>query len=233
MSKMCWRCPPAGGALSAAIPPLSDVGTSGVEPRDNPLARSCVCEGVGNVALVLEPPVSDGPVRPGTRESELLEVVFAEHYGGLCRLASLLLDDRGAAEEVVQEAFLRTFSSWRRIRRPDRARWYVRSAVVNLCRSRLRRRRSEEAVNRSTWLEPGAGPDDHLEDALGVLEAVRSLPRRQRETVVLRYYEDLTEREVARVLGCSIGTVKSQLARARATLAQRLGQGDPRGDDVD
>jgi RNA polymerase sigma-70 factor (sigma-E family) len=181
---------------------------------------------VGDVALVLERPVSVGPRRQSAAGDDLLEAVFSQHYGGFCRLATLLLDDRGAAEEVVQEAFLRTFSSWRRLRQPERAQFYVRAAVVNLCRSRLRRRRSEEAGNRASWRDPAEWGDDRLDDALAVLDAVRTLPRRQRETVVLRYYEDLSEQEVARILGCSAGTVKSQLARARASLAQRLGPPD-------
>jgi RNA polymerase sigma-70 factor (sigma-E family) len=179
---------------------------------------------VGDVVLVLERPVTHGPSDRAAPGNALLEAVFSEHYGGFCRLATLLLDDRGAAEEVVQEAFLRTFSSWRRLRRPDRAQWYVRAAVVNLCRSRLRRRGTEEAGNRASWRDPAEWGDERTDDALVVLDAVRTLPRRQRETVVLRYYEDLSERDVASVLGCSVGTVKSQLARARASLAERLGR---------
>jgi RNA polymerase sigma-70 factor (sigma-E family) len=156
------------------------------------------------------------------QKNDLLEAVFSEHYVGFCRLATLLLDDRSAAEEVVQEAFLRTFSSWWRLRQPDRAQWYVRAAVVNLCRSRLRRRGSEEAGNRASWRDPADWNDERLDDAIEVLDAVRALPRRQRETVILRYYEDLSERDVAAVLGCSVGTVKSHLARARTSLARRL-----------
>jgi RNA polymerase sigma-70 factor (sigma-E family) len=162
------------------------------------------------------------PVSHAKQTNDLLEAVFADHYGGFCRLATLLLDDRSAAEEVVQEAFLRTFSSWWRLRQPDRAQFYVRAAVVNLCRSRLRRRGHEEATNRAHWRDPAQWDDGGVEDAITVLEAVRALPRRQRETVILRYYEDLSERDVATALGCSVGTVKSQLARARAALAQRL-----------
>jgi RNA polymerase sigma-70 factor (sigma-E family) len=184
--------------------------------------------------LVLDAPVTVGPPGPGSRENELLEAVFAEHYGGFCRLAALLLGDGAGAEEVVQEAFLRTFSSWWRVRQPDRARWYVRAAVVNLCRSRLRRRGSEEAGNRASWRDPTEWHDDELDDGLVVLDAVRTLPPRQRETVILRYYEDLTEREVAAALGCSVGTVKSQLARARATLARTLGpQPEPEEGNAD
>jgi RNA polymerase sigma-70 factor (sigma-E family) len=177
---------------------------------------------VVDAALVLGRSVRAGAAgRPANRE-DLLEAVFAEHYGGFCRLATLLLGDGSGAEEVVQEAFLRTFSSWWRVRQPERAQWYVRAAVVNLCRSRLRRRGTEEAGNRASWRDPTDWSDDAVEDALVVLEAVRTLPPRQRQTVILRYYEDLSERDVATVLGCSVGTVKSQLARARASLARSL-----------
>ena len=167
--------------------------------------------------------------RPAAPKS-LLESVFAEHYGGLCRLATLLLDDGAAAEEVVQEAFLRTFSSWWRVRQPDRVRWYVRAAVVNLSRSRLRKRTSEAAGNEATWRTRNDWTNERVDEALDVLEAVRALPERQRETVVLRYFEDLSERDVAETLGCSVGTVKSQLSRARATLAGQLSVGA--GDDA-
>ena len=96
---------------------------------------------------------------------------------------------------------------------------------MNLCRSRLRERQHEEASNRAE-LGPGtrtAGTTP-TEDALVVLAAVRTLPQRQREAVVLRYYADLAEQDVAKVLGCSVGTVKSQLARARVTLARPVGR---------
>jgi RNA polymerase sigma-70 factor (sigma-E family) len=177
---------------------------------------------VVDAMLVLGGSLTVGPAERGSPKNDLLEAVFAEHYGGFCRLATLLLGDVAGAEEVVQEAFLRTFSSWWRVRQPDRARWYVRAAVVNLCRSRLRRRGTEEAGNRASWRDPAEWTDDAVDDALVVLDAVRTLPPRQRETVVLRYYEDLTERDVAAALGCSVGTVKSQLARARASLARTL-----------
>ncbi|MGH9087435.1 MAG: SigE family RNA polymerase sigma factor [Acidimicrobiales bacterium] len=164
----------------------------------------------------------EGLTGPG--RDDALVALFDEHYRGLCQLAALLLDDAGAAEEAVQEAFLRTFAGWRRLRRPDRARWYLRAAVVNQCRSRVRRRATEDRGNRVAWSSEhreGEPPDD---DALAVLDAVRCLPPRQQEAVVLHYYEDLTERETAAALGCSVGTVKSQLSKARATLAARLGE---------
>jgi len=106
----------------------------------------------------------------------------------------------------------------------------VRAAVVNLSRSRLRKRTSEAAGNEATWRTRNDWTNERVDEALDVLEAVRALPERQRETVVLRYFEDLSERDVAETLGCSVGTVKSQLSRARATLAGQLSVGA--GDDA-
>lgn len=165
------------------------------------------------------PAVNDGRDRA-------VAALFDAHYAGLCRLATLLLDDPGQAEEAVQEAFLRTFAGWRRIRHPEHAHAYLRAAVVNQCRSRGRRRSTEDRGNRAVWagVRDGVGPSDveRAGDVLVVLDAVRALPARQREAVVLRYYADLTEAEVARALGCSVGTVKSQLSKARATLSRLL-----------
>lgn len=179
--------------------------------------------------LALALPGGDGAVSEGRRgRDELVAALFDEHYGGLCRLATLLLGDAAAAEEVVQEAFLATYAGWWRIRRPERAAWYLRAAVVNQCRSRGRRRASEQRGNRTVWASEAAVPDrfdtERVGDALALLEAVRALPGRQREAVVLFYYEDLSEADVAAALGCSVGTVKSQLSKARNALSRRLGE---------
>lgn len=194
---------------------------------------SHVGDGVGHeIALVLGRPARGAAVtvRRPDRDREVA-ALFDEHYAGLCRLATLLLGDEAAAEEVVQEAFLRTFAGWRRLRRPTRARWYLRAAVVNQCRSRGRRRQSEQRGNRTVWATQGAatcdGDPDRAGESLVVLDAVRALPPRQREAVVLRYYEDLADADVAALLGCSVGTVKSQLSKARATLARRLAEPGP------
>jgi RNA polymerase sigma-70 factor (sigma-E family) len=169
---------------------------------------------------------------PVPDRDEQMANLFVTHYDGLYRLAALLIGDRGGAEEVVQEAFLRTFSSWWRIRHLERAHWYLRTAVINQCRSRLRRRGTEDRSNRTVYaanperLEPGGLGTDATgasDDAVVVMDAVRGLAPRQRETVILRYYEDLSEAEIARLLGCSVGTVKSQLAKARTSLSTALG----------
>ncbi len=185
--------------------------------------------GDGTVLVAWAPAGAEGVVTDRRPDRDrLVAALFDEHYAGLCRLAGLLLGDASAAEEVVQEAFLRTFAGWWRLRRPTRAQWYLRAAVVNQCRSRGRRRAVEDRGNRTVWATDGAAVTrseaERSDESLVVLEAVRSLPRRQREAVVLRYYEDLAEADVAAVLGCSVGTVKSQLAKARATLARRLAE---------
>ncbi len=169
--------------------------------------------------------------------TDLLSQLFDAHYRSLCRLAYVLLGDPGQSEDVVQEAFLRTFTGVGRLRDRARADAYLRRSVVNLCRSRLRRRSVEDrgsaaawrraAPGRqgdvpSSWAEPSVEPPGLRDPDL--LAAVRALPPRQRAAVVLFYYADLPESEVASTLWCSVGTVKSQLAKARAALARGLGQ---------
>jgi RNA polymerase sigma-70 factor (sigma-E family) len=181
-----------------------------------------------------ERPVTDSQSSWSERDESVARL-FDEHYRGLCRLAGLLLGDSAGAEEVVQEAFLRTFSGWWRVRHPERAQWYLRTTVVNISRSRLRRRTTEDRGNRVTW--SGSQGEDRDEaaaadDSLMLTELVRRLPPRQRDAVVLRYYEDLSEAEIARVLGCAVGTVKSQLSKARATLGRAIAgsSGETRGE---
>jgi RNA polymerase sigma-70 factor (sigma-E family) len=160
--------------------------------------------------------------------------LFDVHYLPLCRLAGLLLGDGALAEDVVQDAFLRTFSGWWRLRDPDKAERYLRRSVVNLCRSKFRHRDAEHRGNALVALRedradgPPSRAGDDQDTVVVVLDAVRSLPPRQRMSIVLRYYLDLPEAEVAVLMGCSTGTVKSQVAKAKLTLAVALGDwGDP------
>jgi RNA polymerase sigma-70 factor (sigma-E family) len=158
---------------------------------------------------------------------ERVERLFASEYAGLCRLATLLVGDRHRGEEIVMEAFLQTFTSWRRLRDPDAAPAYLRRAVVNIARSQLRRRIVEWRANaRSHSAEQTRDARSEPLHLDPVLLAVQALPSRQRAAVVLRYYADLPEAEIAETLGCSAGTVKSQLAKARKTLAARLAEED-------
>jgi RNA polymerase sigma-70 factor (sigma-E family) len=150
--------------------------------------------------------------------------LFRERYGELVGLAGLLLADRGAAEEVVQEAFARFHLSRHRIADPDREVAYLRSIVCNLARARLRRLRVERRLRPAPRLEVAPTPDvalaQHRRDV--VAEALAGLPRRQRECVVLRYWLDLSEREIAETLGIAGGSVKSHLHRGLAALEGRL-----------
>jgi len=172
-----------------------------------------------------------GAVRVGedagatTADGELGRV-FRAHGPALVGLARLLLDDPGQAEEVVQEAFVRTYAGWSRVRNRDDALPYVRRAVVNLVHSGLRRRRTERAaaperITIAPSAEATAADRARNEE---VARAVATLPRRQRECVVLRFYADCTVADIGSTLSISEGAVKQHLHRAMATLARALGE---------
>ena len=148
--------------------------------------------------------------------------LFDEHYDGLCRLAYVILGDAHAAEEVVMEAMLKTFTGWGRIRNKSQTPAYVKRAVVNLCRSKIRRKGIESRVNtQAHYMEqikpPEWDPQRH-ETAREVWDAVRELPPRQRACIVLHYEQGLPDSEISEILDCSTGTVRAQLSRARAKL---------------
>jgi RNA polymerase sigma-70 factor (sigma-E family) len=177
-------------------------------------------------------PTWDGVMAPvaveadGWTADEAVTRLFAAHYRQLVRLAALLLADTGAAEEVVQDAYVRLHQRWWRLREPDRALGYLRTSVVNGARSALRRRavaRRYAAGLRLAEDTPSAEAQhlDSLESA-ALLAALRRLPARQRETLVLRYYGDLSEAEIADAMGISRGAVKSHAARGIAALRQTV-----------
>lgn len=163
---------------------------------------------------------------PEARRDREVAALFDRHYGPMCRLAYVILGDQQQAEEVVMDALLKTFTGWARIRDLERADAYLRRAVVNLCRSKIRRKGVEARVNQVTYKRderkaPDWDPERHETTRL-VWAAVKELPERQRATVVLRYFEDLSEAQIAETLGISTGTVKSQLNKARAKLEAAL-----------
>lgn len=164
--------------------------------------------------------------RSEAERDQRVAALFQAQYGPLCRLAYVILGDAAVAEEIVMEALLKTFTGWGRIKDLDAIDAYLRRAVVNLCRSRIRRKVIEARVNavskrREDLKAPEWEPERH-ETSRVVWEAVRDLPPRQRACVVLRYFEDLPEAEIAEALDCSVGTVKSQLSKARAKLGAAL-----------
>jgi RNA polymerase sigma-70 factor (sigma-E family) len=160
--------------------------------------------------------------------NDAMAELFERMYPSLLGTARLLLDDAGHAEEVVQEAFVRVRLAWWRIRDPQRAGAYLRTTVANLARSGVRRRalarvREPEHARRGLFSVPAAEDIAVLRDEhRRVAEALRNLPRRQRECIVLRYYLDLSEAETADSLGISAGSVKTHMHRGLATLGVRL-----------
>lgn len=153
------------------------------------------------------------------RVAEFDEYVSASQTRHL-RTAYLLSGDRHLAEDLVQNAFAKLYLAWHRVRSRESLDAYVRRIIVNENTSWHRRawRRNETAVDEIPE-RPNPGDPNHEFDLRdGLWPLVQRLPARQRAAVVLRYYEDLTERETAEILKCSVGTVKSQTSRAIATL---------------
>jgi RNA polymerase sigma-70 factor (sigma-E family) len=136
----------------------------------------------------------------------------------LLRLADMLTGDRGRAEDLVQHAYVKTYLAWRRVGldNPERyARRVIANANIDWWRRRPWRERSD--VDMPDRPAPDDHADDHARRRL-VLDALSQLTVRERRVVVLRYYCDLSEQDVARELGCALGTVKSTAARALAKL---------------
>jgi RNA polymerase sigma-70 factor (sigma-E family) len=155
---------------------------------------------------------------------EAIAALFQEHAQSLVRLARLFTDDRNAAEDLVQEAFLRLRRSFHRIENPGRTAAYLRSIVLNLARDHnrrglmsLRHRMPEEDSRLSA--------EDRIvmrEDQQQVIDALQALPRRQRDCVTLRYYLDLSIPDIAMTLGISVNSVKTHLRRGMAVLEVKL-----------
>jgi RNA polymerase sigma-70 factor (sigma-E family) len=163
----------------------------------------------------------DDPV-PASAAPDLAEL-YAAHRLRLVRLAVLLVDDLESAEDVVQDVFTRLQQGWR-LDDQNKALAYLQRAVVNGCRSALRRRRTARL-----YVVPheghSAGPDDAAvlaEEHREVIQALQQLTTRQREVLVLRYWSQLPEHEIAVTLGISTGTVKSTASRALDALEKIL-----------
>jgi RNA polymerase sigma-70 factor (sigma-E family) len=162
---------------------------------------------------------------PAIRDArQHVTALYQAHALGLVKLAVLMTGDQSTAEDVVQDAFLGLYRRWPSLHDADKAIGYLRSSVLNGCRSIHRVRYRRQAV---TLDPPEPVESAEAEAMLGeahreVLEALRQLPPRQREAVVLRYYLDMTEDQTARAMGVSRGTVKSATSRGIAALGRQL-----------
>jgi RNA polymerase sigma-70 factor (sigma-E family) len=158
-----------------------------------------------------------------TRAEERVGALYRAQAVGLIRLAYLMLGDRAAAEDVVQDAFCGLYRHWDRLADPSGALPYVRSSVLNGCRTALRRRARGHPV---PIYQPPSGSAEAAvlsrEEREEVMRAVRRLPDRQREALVLRFYLDLPEPEIARLMGIRPGTVRSATHRALKALGHLL-----------
>ena len=159
---------------------------------------------------------------PDDSENAVIDL-YRVHVVGLTRLAVVMLGDRAAAEDVVQDAFCGLYTHWRRLSDPAKALPYLRSSVLNGCRNH--RRRWHRARRDPTGWEDAESAESAVllaEEHREVLAGLRRLPARQREALVLRFYLELAEPEIAQTMGISRGTVKSTTSRALAALARIL-----------
>jgi RNA polymerase sigma-70 factor (sigma-E family) len=175
------------------------------------------------IGLVGAPEASE---RVAAIDVDALVVTLFRHEGqSLVRLARLFVDDRNAAEDLVQEAFIRLARSAHRIQDESKAAAYLRSIVLNLARDNNRR----GLVSLRHHLpqdDRRASTEDEIElqeDQQEVIDALRDLPHRQRTALVLRYYEELGIDGIAEAMGISRNSVKTHLTRGLAALEQRLG----------
>jgi RNA polymerase sigma-70 factor (sigma-E family) len=175
---------------------------------------------------------SDG-VGVGADPAAAVTALYAEHALGLTRLALIMVGDRPTAEDIVQDAFCGLHRRWEKLRDPAKALSYVRSAVLNGCRTEFRR----ASTAPGSAAAGGAVYEAHLppawsaesaalatEERREVMRALLKLPPRQREALLLRYYLELSEAEAASAMRISRGTAKSTVARGLAALRKLLGE---------
>ena len=167
-------------------------------------------------------PVTDGTfwAEASTDQEREFAEFFTAAWPRLFRTAVAVAGERGAAEDALQTAFAKAYAAWSRVSRAERPEAYVRRMVVNEILGSRRHgwRRRERPYELVEPPDAAPSPESGVVERDAVWTAVRSLPVRQRAVIVLRYYEDLSEQEIADVLGCSRGTVKSQASSALATL---------------
>jgi RNA polymerase sigma-70 factor (sigma-E family) len=172
------------------------------------------------------PPAAQAGKAPATPAAEqdaraAVTRLYRDHALGLIRLAHVMLGDKQAAEDVVQEAFCGLYRRWQHLADPDKALPYLRASVLNGCRS----------VQRRTWRETQPHvlmPRDSVDPSLTsderrvLIDAMRHLPDRQREALVLHFYLDMSDAQIASEMGISLGTVRSTTHRALVALGVAL-----------
>jgi RNA polymerase sigma-70 factor (sigma-E family) len=168
-----------------------------------------------------------GPVRLGRDAEDSAEAAVGALYQasavGLIGLAYVMLGDRPSAEDVVQEAFCGLYRRWDRLADADSALYYVRASVLNGCRSVLRRRATRHRAE--AYDLPAASAEVEVlggEEREEVIRALGRLPSRQREALVLRFYLDLSDEQIARVMGIRPSTVRSTACRGIEALGRAL-----------
>ena len=209
---------------------------TGTEPAGPETGRAGAAQApltAGNLAVAIKTGAEtiEVPFRPMSDElvahaDHAVSQLYSNHYRSLVRLAGLLVRDEPTAEQVVQECFIAMHDGWHRLREEDKALSYLKQAVVNRARSVLRHR---SVVDRNA---PKPAPDMPsaeqgaitLLERSAVISALRALPDRQRQALVLRYYADLSEAQIAEMMGISKGAVKSHTARGMSSLRAVLEQ---------
>jgi RNA polymerase sigma-70 factor (sigma-E family) len=165
-----------------------------------------------------------GATRRDLDVDALVVELFQAEASSLVRLTRLFVDDRNAAEDLVQEAFIRLARSAHRIEDPQKAPAYLRSIVLNLARDH--NRRGLVSLRHHMPRDDQAAVDDEItlrEDQQRVIDALRELPHRQRDCIVLRYYDELGIDDIAATLAISRNSVKTHLSRGLAALERLLG----------
>ncbi|MEU1823517.1 MULTISPECIES: SigE family RNA polymerase sigma factor [Streptomyces] len=201
--------PAPGPASVAQLAPITPI-SSALSPQASPQPSTRPTPRPGD---------ADEAMAEGTTVDHLTET-YRAHYRSLLGLAALLLDDTASCEDVVQEAFIRVHSARNRVRDPEKTLAYLRQTVVNLSRSALRRRILGLKLLSKPMPDMASAEEGAYEqlERDQLIKAMRGLQRRQREVLVLRYFADMTEAQVAETLGLSLGSVKAYGSRGIAAL---------------
>lgn len=217
----CRRAAPKTGGTDSGEPSARPARMTAGEPGQIP-------ECPGQVPGTRPESAAPGLV-PGERESDAdraITTIYRMQYSSLVRMAAVLVGDISTAEEVVQDSFIAVHGAWCRLRDIDMAVRHLRRSVVNRSRSVLRHRVAAQHAPRP---EPGtpcaqqARPEGQQGlERPAVISALRTLPARQREALVLKFYLDLEDKQVASAMGTSLGAVNSHIARAKAALRSVL-----------